>query len=234
MNTLQRFAVAVLVAASVLFGGCVSMLADPNRPPAQQPEVPVEVQRGLALKQVQEIPVYVSSRVIYYDASRYIEWADEVHKMTPEEKKKQLWTDAFPKVLDPPRGSLLVADAAKVVAEVKAIIKNKGFGLVEIPCQQCLIVLLDYAEHWQIRKVIQGEQKTLYTFVRARLYYDGQEIAIGQSDAGSSRWMEGIIKVRGNSMEDAFRIGAEVALNHTFKALNYNIASWRQQLSAVQ
>lgn len=237
MNAIQKFAVAVLVAVIVfLVGGCVAMIKrpDPNRPFLDQPAVPVGVQHQLVLKNIQEIPVYVSSRMIYYDASKYIELAVRASKMTEEEKLKVSWVKEFPTILlDPPVNSSLVTNAAKVVKEVREAVKERGLIMVDIPCQECLIVLLDYAEHWKIEKKVFRNQRTLFVFARARLYYKGDEVAVGYSDGVSGGYVEGMITFPG-VVEGEFGIIGKQTLDFAFRALNLNVASWRQRLSAAQ
>lgn len=238
MNKLLKVAVATLVAASVLLGGCATP-PDPDRPFLEQPSVTADVQRELASKKIQEIPVYVSSRVIYYDASKYMELAWKVKKETKtlEEKLKFSWVKEFPTILDPPVNSSLVSNAAKVVAAANAVVKGRGFGVIDIPCQECLIVLFDYAEYWKIEPVpiplFQKEQRTFFWFVRVRLYYKGQEVAIGHSDTFNAL-IEGLIPLPGINLDNTLKRGSGIAINDVFRALNLNIASWRQRLSAIQ
>ncbi len=233
MNAI-KVAVAILVAASVFLGGCAggATKLDPNRPFLEIPPVPADVQRELASKDVQKIPVYISSRVKYYDASKYMELAEKVAKMKPEEKLKVSWVKEFPTILDPPLGSLLVTNAAKVVEFSRTNIAERGFRIVDIPCQECLIVLFDYAEYWKIEPVpipiFLREQKTLYKFIRARLYYKNNEISVGHSDSVSGLWGNGLITFPGDDLDNNFKGNGKVATDDVFRALTLNIASWRR------
>ena len=219
-----KIAVAVLVA--VLLSGCATMLSL-DRPFPTQPQVPADVISKLAASEIQKLQVYVSSRVRYYDASNVMELAKKARQ---EEKPSISFTEKFPVLLDPPVGSAMVASAAKIIATIKTILGNRGYRITDVPCEECLIVLLDYAEYWKIEKVTFRNQRTLYSFARARFYYGGQEVAVGRSDWFKG-WAEGLIPI-GPKMDDIITNVAEEAINETLQVFTQRMASWKQRVSS--
>lgn len=224
MNAIHRFAVAVLVAVlGAGLSGCVTSF------PSVAPDLPEDVRSQPAFQEMQRIPVYVT-RPTYYDASNIMEIAEKSRK---DNRKIDSFMKEFPVLPNPPAS--LTTSGAKLVVGIKTTLVGMGFRVVDEPCETCLIVIPDYAEHLQLRKVIFGDEKRTFIFASARLYYRNQEIAAASSDMVQS-WLTGPIalSVPGRGFDDTIYAEAGNKTKEIIKKSYSSIVSWKQQFSAVQ
>jgi len=226
MNAFQKIAVAVLVAAFVFMNGGCATTGDPNRPYPPQPEVKDGIKIKLASIKLQETPVYVSSRVFHYDTSNLPE--AKVKLLTKGERRNLSMQD-LPVVLDPPAKE--GARSARIVKAFNAYLDGAGFRRVEVPCQECLIVIIDYGEKYIENKVflVPIGSGTTYLFTRVRLYFLGEEVIVARED-----WALWWKDVQAEPSDNLIALAAKQMGDEMSQAWNWRVALWQQRLSAVQ
>ncbi|GEM_PF-4319339 len=217
----KNFAVAVLVAVLGLTGcGAVTVIGDPNRPFPPQPAVSENVRNELATRKMQEIPVFVSSRIFYYDGSNAMKIMAEIEKGG----EKASFTRNFPRLDNPSLKT--VTNSRNLLAAFKNHLKEEGFSVTEIPCEVCLTVITDYTEFW--------EKSVIFFAARARVYYRGDEILISRDDRMSS-WRKGLITLPGSELDNFFKKAVTVVVGEMLQSWNANIATVRpDRISAIQ
>ena len=216
-----KIAVAVLVAVLGLIGcAAAPVVFDPNRPYPPQPTVSEKIRSELASKKMQEMPIFVSSRINYYDGSDALKIWTEVEKSG----RKASFTNDFPKLEKPPAET--VANSRDFLEYFKEQLKTAGFSKVETPCEECLITIADYSDF----KV----GSTIHILARVRVYYLGQEIVLPRDDR-MIKWRKGLITLPGSEMDVFIKLTATRAVDEMLQAWNANIATAsRQRISAVQ
>ncbi len=208
---------AVMLFVAIL-SGCATAITVRPTPFPQQPDVSMDIQRELSSLKSKDIPVYVSTSVVYRDANNFA----ELESKAKEEDRVMHGSD-LPLLLNPPQK--IIANATKVVDGMKDAVNNMGFRQVEVPCEKCFAVIIDYAEYWPYGRRV-------YIFVQARLFYSGKELAIGHES--TAFWVKGLIAQLAPDMEGLLlKYGDELAKD-VFRALDINTASWRRILSSTE
>ena len=182
MKRFQDFAVAVLVAASVLLGGCATNFFSPDRPLPLQPVISAEVKQEFALKSVKDFPLYFR-KTTYYDLSDIAKVAEEKIKVPGGDMKIYL-TKYFPPLHNPPAN--LVNAGNRFLEVFKNYLTENGFKVVNASCDSCLQLELDFAyqdaEKWNLSLIIPIKQTITYMTARSRIFYKDQAVLKARDD----------------------------------------------------
>ncbi len=216
MKRICAVAVILLVA---LLSGCattVKVLSDisPDRPYPPQPSVTVEIASRLASKNPKEFPVYLSPVVRYRDTSSFVKGVAEVLKAGKGEVGIQIST--FPITFDPPKAT--VENATQFMGDLKNKLDQAGFRRVNEPCEECLNLIVDYAD-----APVGSAMICLFSL---RVFYIGNEVMIarGRFVSWSSSWIR----------DKAIAFAAQRATEELLQVWNWRVAGWRQKMSAIE
>ncbi|MDP2741268.1 MAG: hypothetical protein Q8O66_01090, partial [bacterium] len=198
-----------------------AVVFNPNRPYPPQPAVPEKIRSELVSKKMQEIPIFVSSHVNYYDGSNVMELIGEVEKSG----RKPNFTRDLPRNWNPSAETM--ANSRSFLEYFKEQLRVAGFSRVEIPCEKCLAVIIDYSDV----KV----DSWMHFLARARVYYNSQEVILARDD-WMMKWRPAIIinLSGGPGMVGTINKAAVRAVEDMLQTWNANIATAPRQISAVQ
>ncbi|MDP3948683.1 MAG: hypothetical protein Q8Q17_01900 [bacterium] len=227
MNTLRKFAVAVL--AAVLLSGSSCATFGP-KPSSTEEQVPEEIKkiRVMLAQNTQDYQWFVEEdKIDYYATDKFLEIAGEAKR----NNKEVNFTRQFPRLSNPPAST--VAIAKMVAKDFKKDLDGNGLRVANTPCDSCLSVKLDFAHYegevMKILLVIPVWQKSTVLMVRARIFYKGK-LVFETSDTKATEALKGLVESMANHEERAVTIAA----HHLAKEISALITKTRQQLLAAQ
>ena len=223
MNTLWKFAVAVLVVVGL--SGCA---LTPGKSSPVEEQVPEEIKniRVMLARNTQDYRWFVEEGIDYYDTSGIKEAVAEAGK-----KGEKINFTRLPRLSNPPPTTVYIASL--VVKNLKNDMTENGLKVVNASCESCLKVKVSFA-HYE-REVLKFilfipvKQKATAVMARASIFYNGKTV-FETSDDWERQQFKGLVESKAHQEE----LAAAATAHRVAEEIAGLIAKTRQQLLAAQ